>query len=199
MAYFIFLKYLDSPEDFQKNPHVKIPPKSAPTNFQSQDIFKNQIFISKRIFPSISPQSVQRPAGPSGLSAQPRPTSFFFLSQPVAPPSPLGLVLLADPARPHGPADSLLPPPALEQSAQATTAGRPRVAPWSAPTTSTRGKITAASLLLHSPIKRHHSLSSIPGNRRLQSGTLKLLQRQPLKAPGLPASPPPYKRPHCPQ
>jgi hypothetical protein len=36
--------------------------------------------------------------------------------------------------------------------------------------TSTGGKITAASLLLHSPIKRRHSLSSIPGNRRLQSG-----------------------------
>jgi hypothetical protein len=25
MAYFIFLKYLDSLEDFMKNPHVKIP------------------------------------------------------------------------------------------------------------------------------------------------------------------------------
>jgi hypothetical protein len=38
--------------------------------------------------------------------------------------------------------------------------------------TSTGGKITAASLLLHSPIKRRHSLSSIPGNRRLQSGSI---------------------------
>jgi hypothetical protein len=35
MAYFIFLKYLDSLEDFRKNPHVKIPSKSPCANFQS--------------------------------------------------------------------------------------------------------------------------------------------------------------------
>jgi hypothetical protein len=35
MAYFIFLKYLNSLEDFRKNPHVKIPSKSPCTNFQS--------------------------------------------------------------------------------------------------------------------------------------------------------------------
>jgi hypothetical protein len=69
MAYFIFLKYLDSLEDFRKNPHVKIPPKSPSTNFQSLDIFKNQNFMRKRIFPSLLAQSAQRPAGPSGLLA----------------------------------------------------------------------------------------------------------------------------------
>jgi hypothetical protein len=37
-------------------------------------------------------------------------------------------------------------------------------------TTSTGGKITVASLLLHFPTKRHPSPSSIPGNRCLQSG-----------------------------
>jgi hypothetical protein len=60
-------------EQFRKNPHVKIPPKSPPTNFHGLGIFKNQIVIHKRIFSSLSAQSAQRPAGPSGLSAQPRP------------------------------------------------------------------------------------------------------------------------------
>jgi hypothetical protein len=92
MAYFIFLKYLDSLEDFRKNPHVKIPPKSPSTNFQSLGIFKNQIFIQKRIFPSLSTQSAQRPAGPSSLSAQPRPTSPL----PSAGPPGLSLSSLTD-------------------------------------------------------------------------------------------------------
>jgi hypothetical protein len=70
MAYFIFLKYLRSLEDFKKNPHVKIPPKSPPTNFQSLAIFKNQILFGKE-FSSLSAQPAQQPAGPSGLSAQP--------------------------------------------------------------------------------------------------------------------------------
>jgi hypothetical protein len=50
MAYFIFLKYLRSLEEFRKNPHVKIPPKSPCANFQSLDIFKKLIFIQKGIF-----------------------------------------------------------------------------------------------------------------------------------------------------
>jgi hypothetical protein len=45
MAYFIFPKYLRSLEEFRKNPHVKIPPKSPGANFQSLGIFKNSIFI----------------------------------------------------------------------------------------------------------------------------------------------------------
>jgi hypothetical protein len=35
MAYFIFLKYSDSLEDFRKNPRVKIPSESPCANFQS--------------------------------------------------------------------------------------------------------------------------------------------------------------------
>jgi hypothetical protein len=50
VAYFIFLKYLRSLEEFRRNPHVKIPPKSVCTNFQSLGIFKNLIFIQKGIF-----------------------------------------------------------------------------------------------------------------------------------------------------
>jgi hypothetical protein len=154
MAYFIFLNYLDSLEDFRKNPHVKIPPKSPCANFQSLGIFKNSIFNQKIFFSTF---------GPIGPAA----------SRPIQPFGP------------HGPVGRLLPPPTLEQSAQVTTIGRPRAAPMVGPTTTIGGKIIAASLLLHFPIKRRPSHSSIPGNRRLQSGgALKLLQHRPLKAAG---------------
>jgi hypothetical protein len=103
MANFIFLKYLDGLEDFRKNPHVKIPPKSPRANLQSLGIFKNSIFIQKRFFPSTF--------GPIGPAA----------SRPIWP------------FRPHGPANHLLPPPALEQSVQAATIGRPRAAPMVGP------------------------------------------------------------------
>jgi hypothetical protein len=39
MTYFIFLKYLDSLEDFRKNPHVKFLPKSPCAIFQSSAKF----------------------------------------------------------------------------------------------------------------------------------------------------------------
>jgi hypothetical protein len=47
MAYFIFIQYLDSLEDFRKNPHVKIPSKSPRVNFESLCKFKNSIFNLK--------------------------------------------------------------------------------------------------------------------------------------------------------
>jgi hypothetical protein len=50
MAYYIFLKYLRSLEEFRKNQHVKISPKSPCANFHSLGIFKNLIFIQKGIF-----------------------------------------------------------------------------------------------------------------------------------------------------
>jgi hypothetical protein len=40
MTYYIFLKSLRSLEEFRKNPHVKIPPKSPCANFQSLGKFK---------------------------------------------------------------------------------------------------------------------------------------------------------------
>jgi hypothetical protein len=73
MAYHIFLKSLRSLEEFRKNLHLKIPPKSPPTKFQSLAIIKNQIFIQKRIFLHFLPKMAQRPVGPSGLSARPPP------------------------------------------------------------------------------------------------------------------------------
>jgi hypothetical protein len=74
MAYFIFLKYLRSLEEFRKNPHVKSPPKSPCANFQSLGIFKNLMFYSKRNFLQIS----AHPAQPCPR----RPTT------PRMPPSP---------------------------------------------------------------------------------------------------------------
>jgi hypothetical protein len=46
---------LRSLEEFRKNPHVKIPPKSPSTNFQSLGKFKNPIFIRKEFFLIIWP------------------------------------------------------------------------------------------------------------------------------------------------
>jgi hypothetical protein len=64
MAYYIFLKSLRSLEEFRKNPHVKIPPKSPCANFQSLDKFKNSIFNSEILFPYFR---LGRPCGPLGL------------------------------------------------------------------------------------------------------------------------------------
>jgi hypothetical protein len=64
MPYFIFIKYLRSLEEFRKNPHVKIPPKSPCANFQSHGKFKNLIFNSKILFLRFRPG---QPYGPLGL------------------------------------------------------------------------------------------------------------------------------------
>jgi hypothetical protein len=70
MAYYIFLKSLRSPEEFRKNPHIKIPPKSPSTNFQSLDKFKNPIFNSEIIFSLLSAQPTLRPVRPLAQPAQ---------------------------------------------------------------------------------------------------------------------------------
>jgi hypothetical protein len=64
MAYYIFLKSLRSPEEFRKNTHVKIPPKSPCANFQNLGKFKNPIFNLEILFPCFRPG---RPCGPLGL------------------------------------------------------------------------------------------------------------------------------------
>jgi hypothetical protein len=62
MAYFIFLKYLRSLEEFRKNPCVKIPPKSPCANFQSLGIFKHPIFIQKKSSSDFGPSGPAPPA-----------------------------------------------------------------------------------------------------------------------------------------
>jgi hypothetical protein len=64
MAYYIFLKSLRSLEEFRKNPHVKIPPKSPSRNFQSLGKLKKSNFNSEILFPCFRPG---QPCGPLGL------------------------------------------------------------------------------------------------------------------------------------
>jgi hypothetical protein len=86
MAYFIFLNYLRSLEEFRKNPHIKIPPKSPCANFQSLGEFKNQNFNSKKsFFFTFGPTTL---TGPLSLwPSRPR----WPLSSRRPKPSPLGL------------------------------------------------------------------------------------------------------------
>jgi hypothetical protein len=95
MACFIFLKYLRILEEFRKNPHIKIPPKSPCENFQSLGIFKNQILFGKEFFRRFRPI---RPFGPAAAH-------LLFFSTGLFSPSPLGLGLSAGPSCPLGPAD----------------------------------------------------------------------------------------------
>jgi hypothetical protein len=76
MACYIFLKSLRSLEEFRKNPHVKIPPKSSSTNFQSLGKFKNPILIRKFLFFLIfGPADLvaRLASGPAGSPAAPSP------------------------------------------------------------------------------------------------------------------------------
>jgi hypothetical protein len=91
MTYFIFLKSLRILEEFRKNPHVKIPPKSPCANFQRIGIFKNQFLFGKEFSPSLPAHPAFRPSHD--------PFSFFCSGR--APLFPLGLGLTAGPAGPR--------------------------------------------------------------------------------------------------
>jgi hypothetical protein len=74
MAYYIFLKSLRSLEEFRKNLHLKIHPKSPSTNFQSLGKFKNPIFNSEILFLDFSPADLaahpaSQPSQPTGCAA----------------------------------------------------------------------------------------------------------------------------------
>jgi hypothetical protein len=90
MAYFIFLKYLRSLEEFRKNSHAKIPSKSPGTNFQSCQKFKIPNKNSKgfyylkwaqlRFWPSHDPLLL---SFPTGRFPPPRPRPLGRPSRPV--------------------------------------------------------------------------------------------------------------------
>jgi hypothetical protein len=82
MAYFIFLKYLRSLEEFRKNPHVKIPPIFPCANFQSLGKFKN-LSSSLSVRLPLPAHSAFGPVGPTG------PSSPIGQSQ-LCRPKPLG-------------------------------------------------------------------------------------------------------------
>jgi hypothetical protein len=100
MAYFIFLKSLRSLEEFRKNLHVKIPPKSPCANFQSHGILKIKFYSEKKFF-----SCHIRPIHPFGPAA----AHSFFSFQPAAPLLPTRPRPLSRPARRWRPAE--LPPP----------------------------------------------------------------------------------------
>jgi hypothetical protein len=85
MAYYIFLKSLRSLEEFRKNPHVKIPPKSHSTNFLRLGKFKNPIFNSEIIFLAFDP------ADPAARLAS-------GSASPPAAPSPQARIVPAGPS-----------------------------------------------------------------------------------------------------
>jgi hypothetical protein len=88
MAYYIFLKSLRSLEEFRKNPHVKIPPKSPSTIFQSLAIIKNQILFRKEFFLHFWPNRPSgQPAHPASQPSQPHPPPFLPQAARVLGPS----------------------------------------------------------------------------------------------------------------
>jgi hypothetical protein len=88
MACYIFLKSLRSLEEFRKNPHIKIPPKSPSTNFQSLGKFKNPILIRKflffRIFGPADP-TARLASGPASPPAAPSPQAKIVPAGPSSP------------------------------------------------------------------------------------------------------------------
>jgi hypothetical protein len=85
MACYIFLKSLRSLEEFRKNPHVKIPPKSPSTNFQSLGKLKIQFLIQKFFF-LISARPTLQPTRPLAPPAHwPRRPCRPNLSRPAHP------------------------------------------------------------------------------------------------------------------
>jgi hypothetical protein len=136
MAFFIFQKSLRSLEKFRKKHHIKIPPKSLCTNFQSLGIFKNLIFILKI-------NSLQfRPSRPTGLFILfgPRGPPLAFLPPPAEPMPLSSQSHAATPSPPRPPflpalvlplllySLAVMPPLAIEATASLTVT--PPSQPW---------------------------------------------------------------------
>jgi hypothetical protein len=87
MASYIFLKSLGSLEEFRKNPHVKIPPKSPSTNFQSLGKLKNPIFNSEILFLAFGPAdpATRSASGPASPPAAPSPRAKIAPAGPSSP------------------------------------------------------------------------------------------------------------------
>jgi hypothetical protein len=140
MAYYIFLKSLRSLEEFRKNPHVKIPPKSPSTIFQSLAIIKNQILFGKEFFLHFRP-AASRPIRPLSPASPP-----FFSSA--------GRARALGPSRPTWPWRICQKPSLLRVCA----ARRRRLLPLSPP----RGPRLLAS---SSPLRRPTPIGISPRHR----------------------------------
>jgi hypothetical protein len=142
MAYYIFLKSLRRLEEFRKNPHVKIPPKSPSTNFQRLGKFKNPIFNSEILFLDFGPSDLVAHSafGPANPLAALHPQAETVPRRPIQPARrshlhgkyvfPFGSRLLSRPpllrlSVNRAPAVSSIPHLQLPKLARAATAPRP--------------------------------------------------------------------------
>jgi hypothetical protein len=186
MAYYIFLKSWRSLEEFRKNPHLKISPKSPSTNFQSLAIIKNQIFIRKRIFLHFRPI---RPSGqPAYTASRPTPPPGLRFPHPACRPTPPpDLRPVARPSWPTREVVSLL----AMQLPPSSAPSRRRIKPPWLPQPSPRPPLLMADRypsLIPALITIYRRYSSPPFNPRRRPF--------PNSSPGArPLSPPdPYKR-----
>jgi hypothetical protein len=85
MIYYIFLKSLRRLEEFRKNPHIKILPKSPCANFQNLDKFK---ILIQKFFSSLSARPTLRPTRPLAQPAQLASLLSRTESNPAGPASP---------------------------------------------------------------------------------------------------------------
>jgi hypothetical protein len=78
---------LRSLEEFRKNPHVKIPPKSPSTNFQSLGKSKNPIFNSEIVFLTFGPANLaaRLASGPANPRAATFPVGRNRPGRPIQP------------------------------------------------------------------------------------------------------------------
>jgi hypothetical protein len=141
-------------------------------------------FLFGKEFSSLSAQPAQQPPGPSRLSAQPQP--LVFLSNRLFPPSTLGLGLSAGPAHLTAqPATFFL----LSHRSQSHKAPLP--AGLAPPPRSTPMPPPEEKKWLHQSPFIPPLIGAIPPFQSpitgaFNPGPLKLLQRRPLKALGLP-------------
>jgi hypothetical protein len=148
-------------------------------------IYSKIKFYSEKNFPHFWPN--QPSSQPAHSDFRPSRSTLFSLSnRPSPPPLPTGPRPLGRPSSPHGPTGHLLPPPAPEPIAQGAAAGRPHAAPTVDPDASTERKKWPHQSPFIPPL-----IGAIPLLQSLVTGTfnpgpLKLLQRRPLKALGLP-------------
>jgi hypothetical protein len=183
MAYYIFLKSLRSLEEFRKNPHVKIPPKSPSANFQSLATIKNQFLIRKRIFLHFRPRTAQRTVAPSGLSARPLSSAhpnlrrlFFKFAQP-------GGYAFPSVTATRAPLVSSVVSPAPPTPVRISP--RRCLAPWMPPSFYS----SPSSLLPLNPLQTEHSRPLTPSMALMQlTPALTALATPPCCSPG------PYKR-----
>jgi hypothetical protein len=109
MAYYIFPKSLRSLEEFRKNSHIKSPPKSPCTNFQSLVNSKFQFSFWKEFLFSFLPSRPSRPAVLFCLLAHSAYPGLFFLLPPETEERPRYRLLPPSSAAPTSPAMESMP------------------------------------------------------------------------------------------